>query len=89
MSRHGAISNENSSSSSRTVANVTVRNIRVWAAANNVDITGTVRNPRRLAQVQGLPFLKGYVGPYWKDGTVLYAPRSHQIVTAAAQLCRL
>ena len=48
-----------------------------------------MRNPRRLAQVQGLPFLKGYVGPYWKDGTVLYAPRSHQIVTAAAQLWRL
>jgi hypothetical protein len=53
---------------------VTVTDARVWAAANGVEITGKVTNPRRLPQVKGLPILKGFVGPYWKDGTVLYAP---------------
>jgi hypothetical protein len=57
-------------------SSVTIRDIRVWAAAHGVDIVGTVTNPRRLAQVQGLPILKQYVGPFWMgNDTVRYAPR--------------
>ena len=41
-----------------TVANVTVRDIRVWAALHGIDIVGTVSNPRHLAQTQGLPILR-------------------------------
>jgi hypothetical protein len=51
-------------------SSVTVRDLRVYAAAHDIDIVGTVTNPRRLAQVQGLPLLKGYVGPYWKGSDV-------------------
>jgi hypothetical protein len=47
------------------VANVTVCDIRVWAAAHGVDIVGTVSNPLRHTELQGLPILRQFIGPIW------------------------
>jgi hypothetical protein len=63
MSRHGALSAMKFIIEQPDGSNVTVRDIRVWAATHDVDIAGTVTNPPlRRAE---LPILRQCIGPIW------------------------
>ena len=76
MSRHGGISNETHDRAAGRQQTSQYAIFAYGAAAHDVDIAGTVRNPLRRAELQGLPILKQYIGPIWMSaGCVRYAAR--------------
>lgn len=47
-------------------------NINAYCSLRSVEITGYNSNPRQRAELQGQPFLKDHVGPFWDGDAVRY-----------------